>query len=155
MMGLFKRKDSKGHPNSDASKSHKPQLLQRVSADRLTEFSLQSPRLLNTNPIRSQAAMTVPDIPIPGPPDPASDPAAYLRSIYAVRQRTRFILQKAKSDSLNHFDVDLSKFQDTADYVVSIIKVRIPTPFAVKWSEYSFDICDFPSTITCNHPEIH
>ena len=55
-------------------------------------------------------------------PDPSLDPAAYLRSINAVRERSKLVLAKAQQDQLNHFDVDLSKFQNTADYVVQIIK---------------------------------
>jgi len=76
-------------------------------------------------------ATSTSDIEIPKPPDPEVNPAAYLRSIHAVRERSKFVLDKAKANRLNHFDVDMSKFQDTADYVVSIIKVRntvhIPT----------------------------
>ncbi|KAL9105398.1 MAG: hypothetical protein Q9227_009416 [Pyrenula ochraceoflavens] len=64
----------------------------------------------------------MPDVPIPKAPDPALDPAAYLRSIYAVRQRSRLVMQNAKANQLNHFDVDLTKFKETAGYVVSIIK---------------------------------
>lgn len=63
-------------------------------------------------------------MPISPPPDPNIDPAAYLRSIHAVRQRSKFVMLKAKSNQLNHFDVDLDKFGATAQYVVSIIKVR-------------------------------
>ena len=55
-------------------------------------------------------------------PDPNVDPAGYLRSIRAVRERTRLVLDKAKANRLSHFDVDLSKFPDTVDYVVSVIK---------------------------------
>ena len=55
--------------------------------------------------------------------DPSVDPAAYLRSIQAVRERTNFVLQKAKSNQLNHFNVDLGKFPDTTSYVGSTIKV--------------------------------
>lgn len=65
-----------------------------------------------------------PDIPLPKAPDPALDPAGYLRSIYSVRERSRLVLEKAKKNQLKHFTVDMSKFQDTAAYVVSIIKVR-------------------------------
>lgn len=65
----------------------------------------------------------MPEVDMPKAPDPELQPAQYLRSIYAVRERSRIILQKAKANQLNHFDVDLSKFQDTADYVISIIKV--------------------------------
>ena len=68
--------------------------------------------------------MAVTDVPILSAPDPKSKPAAYLRSIHAVRPRARLVFEKVKSNSLEHFDVDLSKFSDVADYVVSIIKVR-------------------------------
>jgi hypothetical protein len=64
------------------------------------------------------------DVAIPDPPDPKEKPAAYLRSIHAVRERSRLVLEEAKVNALNHFDVDLSKFKDTADYVVAIIKVN-------------------------------
>ena len=33
------------------------------------------------------------------------------------------MLEKAKRNQLNHFDVDMSKFEDTTKFVVSIIKV--------------------------------
>ncbi|KAF3479454.1 uncharacterized protein GIQ15_06430 [Arthroderma uncinatum] len=56
------------------------------------------------------------------PPDPHLDPAAYLRSIHAVRQRSNLVMAKAKTNQLNHFDVDMSKFETTAQYIVSIIK---------------------------------
>lgn len=60
---------------------------------------------------------------LPPPPDPKLDPAGYLRSIYAVRDRSRLVMEKARKNQLRHFTVDMSKFQDTAAYVVSIIKV--------------------------------
>lgn len=63
------------------------------------------------------------DIDLPPAPDPKKQPAQYLRSIYAVRERSKIVLAQAKKNQLNHFDVDLSKFQETADYVVAIIKV--------------------------------
>lgn len=66
---------------------------------------------------------SIPEMPVSQPPDPALDPAAYLKSIHAVRERSKLVLQKAKKNQLNHFDVDYSKFQVTASYVVSIIKV--------------------------------
>jgi hypothetical protein len=61
-------------------------------------------------------------IEMPPTPDPVEKPAAYLRSIQAVRERTKIVLMRAKANQLNHFAVDMSKFQETADYVVSIIK---------------------------------
>jgi hypothetical protein len=66
----------------------------------------------------------IPEISLPKPPDPNLDPAAYLRSIYAVRERSRIVMQKAKENRLTHFTVDAEKFDDTAKFVVSIIKVR-------------------------------
>jgi hypothetical protein len=68
--------------------------------------------------------MSFPEVPLPRAPDPALDPVAYLRSIYAVRERSRLVFDKAKKNQLKHFTVDMSKFQDTAGYMVSIIKVR-------------------------------
>lgn len=75
---------------------------------------------MNGNPA---ANASIPNIPLPQAPDAALNPAAYLRSIFAVRERSRFILAKAKRNQLNHFNVDMSKFGETARYVVSIIKV--------------------------------
>lgn len=60
---------------------------------------------------------------MPKAPDPNVDPVGYLRSIYAVRERSRLVLDKAKLNQLRHFTVDMSKFSDTANYVVAIIKV--------------------------------
>ncbi|EMC94263.1 hypothetical protein BAUCODRAFT_124976 [Baudoinia panamericana UAMH 10762] len=65
---------------------------------------------------------SLPTVPLPKAPDPNLDPAGYLRSIYAVRERTKLVLEKAKRNQLRHFTVDMSKFADTAGYVVSIIK---------------------------------
>lgn len=65
-----------------------------------------------------------PDVPLPKAPDPALDPVGYLRSIYAVRERSKLVLEKARKNQLKHFTVDMSKFHDVASFVVSIIKVR-------------------------------
>nr|POE65652.1 uracil catabolism protein 4 [Quercus suber] len=64
----------------------------------------------------------VPDVSLPKAPNPDQDPAGYLRSIFAVRERSALVLEKAKQDQLQHFAVDMSKFGETANYVVSIIK---------------------------------
>jgi hypothetical protein len=58
-------------------------------------------------------------------PEPGVDPVGYLRSIRAVRERTRLVFEKAQSNQLKHFVVNPGKFADTADYVTSIIKVSI------------------------------
>ena len=61
--------------------------------------------------------------PVPAPPNPHEDPAGYLRSIHAVRERTRLISGKVRTDELKHFRVDMDKFPDTTEYVTAIIKV--------------------------------
>lgn len=59
---------------------------------------------------------------LPKSPDPYVDPAGYLRSIGAVRERCAVVLEKARKNQLNHFEVDMGKFADTTKFVVSIIK---------------------------------
>ena len=71
--------------------------------------------------------------------DPSSDPVAYLRSIKAVRERNSIVLQKAQSNQLNHFEVDLSKFHYAANYVVSIIKVSTLTQSHALMQQYSVE----------------
>lgn len=116
-MGLFKRKDSKNsiHSDKDEQESHPS-----ANSARTSSASLKSPGLKAGGGLPA----SIPEVPIAKPPDPSLDPGAYLRSIHAVRERSRFILTKAKRNQLNHFDVDMSKFEATASYIVSIIKVR-------------------------------
>ncbi|KAK4868157.1 hypothetical protein LT330_007355 [Penicillium expansum] len=113
MMGLFKRKDSK---NSSQSETENESFV-TVNSARTSNTSLRSPGYKGSGPPAS-----IPELPIARPPDPALDPAAYLRSVHAVRERSNIILNKAKKNQLSHFDVDMSKFEATASYVVSIIK---------------------------------
>lgn len=107
-MGLFSRKP-KGDPSNNTSTAtyRKPFAMMR------TNSTTESP---------SQNS-SMPDVPLPRAPDPNVDPAGYLRSIYAVRERSRLVLDKGKRNQLRHFNVDMSKFPDTAHYIVSIIKV--------------------------------
>ena len=121
-MGFFNKKESKSN-KSDARANDKDLPRPAATGDRLSGFSIQSPRLVNTNSgVVPRMVTAIPQIDIPKPPDPTEKPAEYLRSIHAVRERSRIVLQKAKANQLNHFDVDLSKFSDTAEYVVSMIK---------------------------------
>lgn len=119
-MGFFKKKDSR----STLAEANKSLLRPQANAERLSDFSIKSPTLVN-NAHHPKMVTSIPDVLIPHPPDPVDNPAAYLRSIQAVRQRTKLVLEKAKANQLNHFDVDMTKFPDTADYVVSIIKVQV------------------------------
>lgn len=64
-----------------------------------------------------------PKVDMPKPPDPNLDPAAYLRSLGAVRERSKIMTERALQNTLNHFDVDMSKFSDVTTFVCGIIKV--------------------------------
>lgn len=115
-MGLFSRR----HHNRAAANDHgSDNNYHRSSSPQPNgKFRMQRPN--GNNPA---AHASIPDIPLPRAPDPNLDPAGYLRSIYAVRERSKLVLEKAKKNQLKHFNVDMSKFQDTANYVVMIIKV--------------------------------
>lgn len=81
----------------------------------------------NTNPntpLTPFSPVSIPKIDLPRPPDPQLDPAGYLRSLGAVRERSRIVTDKALRNELNHFDVDLNKFPDVVSFVSCIIKVR-------------------------------
>lgn len=115
-MGLFnKRKDSKNSVHSDKDENES---FVSMGSARTSSASLKSPGLKNS----SGLPVSIPELPVARPPDPDLDPAAYLRSIHAIRERCRLVFQRAKRNQLNHFDVDMSKFMATASYIVSIIK---------------------------------
>lgn len=112
-MGFFSRRGNSNNraANNDSSLDH-----------RNSTFALNgNPKYNMSNNPASTASL--PQIALPRAPDPNLDPAGYLKSIYAVRERSHLVLEKAKKNQLRHFNVDMSKFQDTANYVVSIIKV--------------------------------
>ena len=101
-------------------KSSKPGISPNGSQPNSSNGSLRSP---GPTPNGSRPT-SFPDVPLPKAPDPTLDPAGYLRSIYAVRERSKLVLEKAKKNQLKHFTVDMSKFGDVASFVVSIIKVQ-------------------------------
>jgi hypothetical protein len=100
-------------------KGSKPMVSPTGSQPNSSNGSLRSP---GPTPNGSRPT-SFPDVPLPKAPDPALDPAGYLRSIYAVRERSKLVLEKAKKNQLKHFTVDMTKFNDVASFVVSIIKV--------------------------------
>ena len=126
-MGLFSRKKTSGSTTSGGSRKNSSSLADIGSMS--SQSSLKSPVTPHT-PGFSKMTMnippTIPKTTLPKAPDPHVDPAGYLRSIGAVRERSLPVLEKAKANQLNHFDVDMSKFEDTTRFVVSIIKVCIP-----------------------------
>lgn len=126
-MGIFNRNVRKGAKpaSSDAASATDTSLASAGSS------SLRSSGLLNANmssgsvhnPSFSSPTSAPPKVLMPRTPDPSLDPAAYLKSLDSVRERCNIILEKAKKNELNHFVVDMSKFDDTTKFVVSIIKV--------------------------------
>ena len=120
-MGLFSRKNSsKGHEsgsglNGDSRPS--PHGSGNGNGSVKSPFNMKR---VNSSPAQNAS---LPNVPLPKAPDPNLDPAGYLRSIYAVRERSKLVMEKAKRNQLRHFTVDTSKFSDTAKFVVSIIKV--------------------------------
>ncbi|KAL2163037.1 hypothetical protein VTH06DRAFT_6873 [Thermothelomyces fergusii] len=62
-------------------------------------------------------------------PDPQLDPAGYLRSLGAVRERCKLVTAKACKNELLHFNVDMQKFPDVVSFVANIIKRDYDAPF--------------------------
>ncbi len=112
-MGIFKRKNSKPL-SSETSQTY---------SNLRNSTAMQSPGSAKPNG-STFSSPSLPDVSLPKPPDPNVDPAAYLRSIYSIRERTKIIFEKAKKNQLTHFNVDMEMFTKTAEYTVSIIKVR-------------------------------
>ena len=130
-MGLFSRKDKTPKADQAINTSQS-----NVSVNSHSS-SLRSPAAANNrNPMnRTSAASTsgpmspvkLPKIDLPRPPDPQLDPAGYLKSLGAVRERSKIVTDKALRNELKHFDVDMSKFDDVVTFVTGIIKVSYAT----------------------------
>ncbi len=137
MMGLFSRKekapklatnDKKLNPsqsnaslNSGASSLKSPAFFQTRSMNR-TSGGANSTSGPGT-PLTPFSPVHIPKIDLPKPPDPALDPAGYLRCLGAVRERCSIVTERAFRNDLAHFDVDMSKFDDVVTFVSQIIKV--------------------------------
>lgn len=79
------------------------------------------------SPLSPMSPTKLPKIDLPRPPDPQLDPTGYLRSLGAVRERSKIILDKALRNELTHFDVEMDKFPSVVTFVAGLIKVS-PTP---------------------------
>ena len=132
-MGLFTRKGKNNGSISSDTRKNSSSIAEHNSIS--SQSSLKSP----ITPAYSKMSLpALPKIAMPKSPDPNVDPAGYLRSIGAVRERCSIVLDKARKNQLNHFEVDMTKFKDTTKFVVSIIKVgtrgavypsiKVPTP---------------------------
>ncbi|KAF6824457.1 Uracil catabolism protein 4 [Colletotrichum musicola] len=135
-MGLFSRKEkapkASGKPSINTSS---------VSINSGTS-SIKSPPPRSFAMNRSSGTSTTPGTPLtpfspapilkvdlPRPPDPQLDPAGYLRSLGAVRERSRIVTEKALRNELKHFDVDMRKFPDVVSFVSQIIKRDYDAPY--------------------------
>lgn len=142
-MGFFSRKDK-----AQKSQPQKPSLttVQSQVSIESSNSSIKSPagtfssRAMNRssagtnqtsapNTPLTPFSPNIPKIDLPKPPDPDLDPAGYLKSLAAVRERCKIITAKAVKDELNHFDVDMRKFPEVVSFVASIIRRDYDAPF--------------------------
>lgn len=143
-MGIFSRKSSKTSSTSsdklsyDGSISGASTLNTSVanSPAMSKQGSLKSPTATHTpmtplSPVDSVSSagsdrkdgFFLPKIELPPAPDSTQEPVAYYKSLYSVRQQSARVFERAQCDQLRHFHVDRTKFRETANYIVSIIKV--------------------------------
>lgn len=164
-MGLFSRREKAPKPMVDSKPAHILSTSQSKSSLTSGSSSIKSPiggfsssRMMNRtsagttstsggtstpNTSFSPTTPAMPRIDMPRPPDPQLDPAGYLRSLGAVRERSKVVTEKAYRNQLHHFDVDMAKFDDVVTFVSNIIKVsrwtkggvQRPRPRALPWGD--------------------
>ncbi|KAK4040866.1 hypothetical protein C8A01DRAFT_35136 [Parachaetomium inaequale] len=144
-MGLFSRRDRAPKPASNPqptlSSSQSKSSLTSGSSSIITPINT-SARIMNRTSAGTTSTTGGPGTPLtpfspgptlnvamPRPPDPQLDPAGYLRSLGAVRERCKIVTAKACRDELRHFDVDMQKFPDVVSFVANIIKRDYDAPF--------------------------
>ncbi|KAJ2905316.1 Uracil catabolism protein 4 [Zalerion maritima] len=110
--------------NSGTSSIKSPDVNQSMGLNRVSNGSSHP-----TTPLTPFSPVHMPKIDLPRPPDPQLDPAGYLRSLPAVRERCMILTTKAIRNELRHFDVDMSKFEDVVTFVSCIIKRDYDAPF--------------------------
>ena len=122
-MGLFSRREkaSKSDPPLHSSYST-TSVHSGSSRGVINRISASSVGLAQPGSPKTPAKM--PKVDLPRPPDPQLDPAGYLRSLVAVRERTKLVFEKALRNDLKHFDADMSKMSDVVTFVTGLIKVR-------------------------------
>lgn len=138
-MGLFSRRDKPSRPeqlpkplnssysNSSvhSSGSHSFANGNRTSAGSGSNGFGASVGFSPMSPLSPKSPIALPKTDLPRPPDPSLDPAGYLRSLVAVRERSRIIYDCAMRNNLTHFDVDFDKMSDVVSFVTRLIRVRI------------------------------
>lgn len=123
-MGLFSRRN-KSPQGSSSPTSPSPSTLSFGSNPSSRQQMVNRASLTGFSSSTMSGSPALPKVDLPRPPDPLLDPAGYLRSIGAVRERSKIILDKAKRNELTHFDTDMSKMDDVVNFVARLIKVRL------------------------------
>lgn len=122
-MGFFSRKDKAPKGNSSITASQSTASFasgnSRGIGNRISAGSFTS----GGTPLSPMSPVKLPKVDLPRPPDPQLDPVGYLRSLGAVRERSKIIVDKAMRNELNHFDVDLQRLPDVVTFVSGLIKV--------------------------------
>ncbi|KAL6876140.1 hypothetical protein HDV57DRAFT_153388 [Trichoderma longibrachiatum] len=128
-MGIFSRKQKSpresGILESQSTTSFGSSTFRGMTNNRVSSSSMLTP---NT-PSSPMPPFKIPKIDLPRPPDPLLDPAGYLRSLAAVRDRAKILMEKAEENALVHFDVDMNKFPDVVTFVAGLIKRDHEAPF--------------------------
>jgi len=143
-MGLFSRREKAAKPVADTkpslSTSKSISSLASGSSSIKSPLGISSSRMMNRSSGSTNGASTpitpfspglvpsFPKIDMPRPPDPQLDPVGYLRSLGAVRERSKIVTDKALKNDLRHFDVDMQKFSDVVTFVANIIKASRGKP---------------------------
>ncbi|ODA82505.1 hypothetical protein RJ55_01012 [Drechmeria coniospora] len=125
-MGFFSRKPKAPKGNSSIPASLSTGSFTSGTAGNRTPAGSLTPA---TPPLSPMMPVKLPKVDLPRPPDPQLDPAGYLRSIGAVRERSKLVMGKALENKLNHFDVDWNKFPDVVTFVSGLIKRDYEAPF--------------------------
>jgi hypothetical protein len=120
-MGLFSRKDKAPKAEAHIDTSHSSVSVNSANSKFMNRTSAAS--TVPGTPLSPMSPVKLPKIDLPRPPDPQLDPAGYLRSLVAVRERSSIIMTKAAKNNLRHFDVDFTKFPDVVNFVSGLIKV--------------------------------
>lgn len=122
-MGIFSRKQKSpresGILESQSTTSFGSSTFRSLANNRVSAGSMLTP---NT-PLSPLPSLKIPKLDLPRPPDPALDPAGYLRSLGAIRDRAKVLMEKAEDNELVHFDVDMNKFPNVVTFVSGLIKV--------------------------------
>lgn len=121
-MGLFSRREKPPKSDPPLHNSYSTTSI-HSSGSRGIINRISASSVGPATPLSPKTPVKMPKIDLPRPPDPQLDPAGYLRSLVAVRDRSRVVFEKALRNDLKHFDVDMSKMDDVVTFVTGLIKV--------------------------------